>query len=133
MSNQPDQKGYHTVTPYLIVPNVPKLLEFLTQAFDARERYRKLRPDGSVMHAEAAIGDSIIMMGEPNERVGPMPASIFLRVDDCDAAYNKALQAGATSISQPTDFPQAAERYGGLLDPCGNRWWPASPIAAPTA
>jgi uncharacterized glyoxalase superfamily protein PhnB len=128
VSDQPTQKNYHTVTPYLVVPNVPRLLEFLTQAFGARERVRLARPDGSVMHAEVTIGDSIVMMGEPTASVGPMPASIFLRVTDSDAVYRKALQAGATSIREPADVPHARERYGGVLDPCGNRWWPAMPL-----
>jgi PhnB protein len=121
-------KTYRTVTPYLIVQNVPRLLQFVTEAFGATERIRLPRPDGSVMHAEVQIGDSIIMMGEPNGKVSPMPASIFLRVDDADAAYQKALQAGGTSVSEPKDQPHASERYGGVKDPCGNLWWPATPI-----
>ena len=80
------------------------------------------------MHAEVAIGDSIVMMGEPTDKIGPMPASIFLRVDDANAAYHRALQAGGISVSEPTDQPHAGERYGGVKDPCGNLWWPAMPI-----
>jgi len=130
MSDETNYHDYHTVTPYLIVPNVPRLLEFLAEAFDAKERIRLGRPDGSIMHAEVTIGDSVVMMGEPTEKTGPMPASIFLRVADADAAYCKALQAGATSISEPVDQPHAGERYGGVIDPCGNRWWPAARIPA---
>jgi PhnB protein len=125
-------KDYHTITPYLIVRSVPGLMEFLTKAFGATERCRLPRPDGSIMHAEAAIGDSIIMMGEPTGNAGPMPASFYLRVSDADAAYRKALAAGATSLSEPTDQPHAGERYGGVIDPFGNRWWPAAPIPALT-
>jgi PhnB protein len=128
MSDKAKQDDYHTVTPYLIVPKVARLLEFLAEAFDAKERIRLGRADGSIMHAEVTIGDSIVMMGEPNDKNGPMPASIFLRVADADAAYRKALQAGATSISEPIDQPHAGERYGGVIDPCGNRWWPAARI-----
>jgi PhnB protein len=121
-------KTYRTVTPYLIVPDVPRLLQFLVEAFGASERIRLPRADGSVMHAEVAIGDSIVMMGEPTDKTGPMPASIYLRVDDADVAYHKALEAGGTSVSEPTDQPHAGERYGGVKDPCGNLWWPAMPI-----
>ena len=124
-----DWKGYRTVTPYLIVPNVPRLLEFLKDAFGASERVRVPRADGSVMHAEVAIGDSIVMMGEPTGNIGAMPGSIFLRVDDADEAYRKAIEAGGTSVSEPMDQPHAGERYGGVKDPCGNIWWPATPIA----
>jgi uncharacterized glyoxalase superfamily protein PhnB len=128
MPQQTSWKDYRTVTPYLIVPDVGRLIDFLTAAFGATERIRLPRADGSIMHAEVTIGDSIVMMGEPNARFGPMPASIFLRVDDCDAAYHRALEAGATSVAQPTDQPHAGERYGGVKDPCGNIWWPATPL-----
>ena len=128
MSDMPITKDYHTVTPYLIVPDVSRLLAFLTQAFGAKEIIRFPRPDGSIMHAEAAIGDSIVMMGEPTSKIGPMPASIFLRVKDADAAYHNALRSGATSVSEPADQPHAGERYGGVKDLCGNIWWPATPM-----
>ena len=121
-------KPYHTVTPYLVVHDVARLIEFLKQAFGATERMRLPRPDGSVMHAEVTIGDSIVMMGEPMGGMGPVPGAIFLRVSDADDAYRKALQAGATSISEPQDQPHAGERYGGVKDPCGNLWWPAAPL-----
>ncbi len=128
MSGDNNPKSYHTVTPYLIVSDVPRLLEFLTKAFGATERIRLPRPDGSVMHAEVTIGDSIVMMGEPAGILSPMPASIYLRVPDADASYRKALQAGGTSILEPADQPHAGERYGGVKDPCGNLWWPAMPL-----
>jgi PhnB protein len=128
MPEQTSWKNYRTVTPYLIVNDVARLIEFLTTAFGAKERMRVPRGDGSIMHAEVAIGDSIVMMGEPTEQFGAMPAGIFLRVEDCDAAYRAALAAGATSVSEPADQPHAGERYGGVKDPCGNIWWPATPL-----
>ena len=121
-------KDYHTVTPYLVVPNVSRLIDFLSAAFGAVERLRVPRPDGSVMHAEVTLGDSIVMMGEPKGNISAMPASIYLRVDDADAAYRKAIEAGGTSVSEPADQPHAGERYGGVKDPCGNLWWPAMSI-----
>src|SRR5690348_11676803 len=126
MSNQPSSSDYRTVTPYLVVNDVARLVTFLTEAFGARERMRLPRPDGSVMHAEVAIGDSIVMMGEPMPGMGVMPGAVFLRVVDADEAYRKALAAGATSVNEPTDRPHAGERYGGVKDPCGNMWWPAA-------
>ncbi len=128
MSANAFPQDYRTVTPYLVVPNVPRLLEFLAEAFGAVERVRVPRADGSVMHAEVTIGDSIVMMGEPTEEWKAMPGAMFLRVDDADAAYRRALDAGATSVMEPTDQPHAGERYGGVKDPCGNLWWPAMPL-----
>ena len=123
--------NYRTVTPYLTVPNVAGLIKFLAGAFGAIERLRVPRPDGSVMHAEVSIGDSVIMMGEPSAQFGPMPASIFLTVEDCDAAYDRAIQCGATSVMEPADHTDAGHRYGGVKDLCGNLWWPATAIAKP--
>jgi len=70
--------GYHTITLYLQVDGVATLMSFLSKAFDASELERRLRPDGSIMHAEVRIGDSIVMMGEPLGEYGPMPASLYL-------------------------------------------------------
>jgi uncharacterized glyoxalase superfamily protein PhnB len=119
------QQDYNTVTPYLVVPDVARLIDFLARAFGAVERGRVPRGDGSIMHAEVVMGDSVVMMGEPTGEMGPMPAAIFLRVPDADAAYRAALDAGATSISEPKDQPHG-HRYGGVKDPCGNLWWPAT-------
>ncbi len=128
MSTTGFAQDYRTVTPYLVVANVPRLLTFLAEAFGAVERVRVPREDGSVMHAEVTIGDSIVMMGEPKDGIEPMPGAIFLRVGDADAAHQRALAAGATSIMEPTDMPHAGERYGGVKDPCGNLWWPAKQL-----
>jgi PhnB protein len=125
----PNPQSYRTVTPYLVVPNVAALIDFLTRAFAATERGRMARPDGSIMHAEVTIGDSIVMMGEPSPDFGPMPGAIFLTVDDCDAAYKRAIECGATSIMPPADQPHAGQRYGGVKDLCGNLWWPATPLS----
>jgi uncharacterized glyoxalase superfamily protein PhnB len=129
MSTSTDSDAYRTVTPYLVVPNVAGLIEFLKVAFGAIERVRMPRPDGSVMHAEVLIGDSIVMMGEPSARFGPMPGAIYLTVADCDAVYKRAVECGATSVMEPVDQPHAGQRYGGVKDLCGNLWWPATPLA----
>ena len=128
MSATPISERYHTVTPYLLVPAVGELVTFLEQAFGAEELLRLHREDGSIMHIEVRIGDSIVMLGEPMEPFGPMPASIYLSVEDCDPVYRQALQAGATSIMEPTDMIHAGERYGGVQDPSGNIWWVAMHI-----
>lgn len=128
MTVEPIPDKYHTITPYLFVEGVAKLVSFLAHAFEAEEIYRLDRPDGSVMHAEVQIGDSIIMMGEPMDELGPMPGMIYLYVNDCDAVYKRALQAGGTSVMEPTDMYHAGERYGGVQDPSGNIWWVATHI-----
>ncbi|HVP37755.1 MAG TPA: VOC family protein [Candidatus Saccharimonadales bacterium] len=120
--------GHCTVTPYLIVGGVARLLEFLGRAFEAREVLRLPRPDGSIMHAEVTIGGARVMMGEPTAEFGPMPASVYLGVPDCDSAFRRAVEAGGTPVMEPADQPHAGQRYGGVKDPSGNIWWVATHI-----
>ena len=118
--------GYHSVTPYLVVPGVAKLLAFLKQAFAAQEIHPPMtRPDGTIMHAEVRVGDSVVMMGEPRDGVTPMPGSLYVYVSDTDAVYKRALQAGATSLTEPAD-QFYGDRNAGVQDPVGNRWWIAT-------
>ena len=113
----------HTVTPYLITSDVLKVVDFLKKLLDAELRGEpKIRDDGSVMHCEVTIGDSVVMMGEPNEQFEASPSHLYTYVDDCDARYAKALDLGATSVMEPQDFPHG-DRYGGVRDPGGNVWW----------
>jgi len=116
------------VTPYLLIDDVPRLIEWLGDAFDATENGRLTRPDGSLMHAEVQIGDSIVMLGEPMGEFDAMPSSLFVTVSDCDAVYALALAAGGTSAMEVMTMEHAGERYGGVLDPCGNIWWIASTV-----
>ena len=80
-SNSCNPFGLHTITPYLIVDKVPQLIEFLTALFDAKPRGEpRKREDGSVMHAELQIGDSVVMMGEPTEEFKAMPTTLYTYV-----------------------------------------------------
>jgi len=126
MAVKPIPDGYHSVTPYLVVQGAAKLLDFLKQAFAAQELHRPmLRPDGTIMHAEVRVGDSVVMMGEPMGEHTPMPGSLYLYVPDVDAVYKRALQAGATSLTEPAD-QFYGDRSAGVTDPVGNRWWIAT-------
>jgi PhnB protein len=125
MAVKPIPDGYHSVTPYLVVQGVPKLLDFLRQAFGAQEVFRMARPDGTIMHAEIRIGDSVVMMGEPMGDMAPMPGSLYLYVNDTDAIYQRALQAGATSVMEPMD-QFYGDRSAGVKDAVGNHWWIAT-------
>lgn len=128
MSVKPIRDGFHTITPYLIVRNAPRLIEFLLTAFEGKLISRKNRPDGSVMHAEMRIGDSMLMLAEGTNDFPPMSIAIYLYVVNCDAVYQRALATGGISISECQDMPYG-ERHGGIKDPCGNIWWVATHIA----
>ena len=121
--------GYRAVTPYLLVPGVARLAEFMRDAFGAVEVARQARPDGTVMNLEVRIGDSMVMAGEPMGEFGPMPGQIFLYVEDCDTVYRRALEAGGESVMELTTMKHNGERYGGVRDPSGNVWWVATHVA----
>lgn len=127
MPVKPIPDGYHSVTPYLVVEGAAKLLDFLKQAFDARETMRLAAPEGRIGHAEIRIGDSAIMLADAPKGSAPMPATIHLYVSDADATYRRALDAGATSVRPPTD-QFYGDRNAGIVDPAGNHWWIATHI-----
>lgn len=122
MAVKPVPDGYHSVTPYLVVESVPRVIEFLKAAFDAVEMERMADGNGRVMHAQVRIGDSILMMGEAMEGFPPMPASFYLYVPDTDSVYRQAVAAGGVSIMEPAD-QFYGDRNAGVQDSCGNKWW----------
>jgi len=127
MPVKPIPDGYHSVTPYLVVKGVAALIDFLKQAFDAHEIERMAHPDGTVQHAEVRIGDSVVMMGEATAPSNPMPAMLYLYVNDTDATYQRALQAGATSVREPAD-QFYGDRSAGVQDRSGNFWYIATHV-----
>src|SRR5688572_2672492 len=84
-------EGFHTVTPFLIVNETEKLLEFIKKAFNGETTSVMKEPDGKVMHATAKIGDSIIMASDVMDRFPAMPCMLYLYMDDVDAVYKQAI------------------------------------------
>ena len=120
--------GHHAITPYLVVNGVKDLLIFLKQAFSATEVVSPMyRPDGSIQHAEVRIGDSMLMMGEPMSGTDQIPAMLHLYVEDVDATYNSAMNAGAESLMVPIN-QFYGDRMSGVKDHFGNRWYIATHI-----
>jgi PhnB protein len=120
---------YRTVTPYLLVDDADGELTFLQSAFAGIERQCSRTPDGQVMHAEMALGDSLVMIGQCNTQYPSRPCALYLWVDDVDATFQKALDAGGTVESAPEDKPYG-HRNAGVIDPNGNTWWIAAPVRA---
>jgi PhnB protein len=122
--------GYHTVTPYLMVRGADRAIEFYKRAFGAEELMRMSGPDGkSIMHAEIKIGDSRIFLSEefPDmrcrspESLGGTASSLHLYVEDVDAAFKKAIAAGAQVKMTVADMFWG-DRFGKLIDPFGHEW-----------
>ena len=122
MTVKPMREGFHTIIPYLIVQEAARLIDFVKEAFEATEHFRGTGSAGGI-HAEVQIGDSMIMIGGDGAWSGePSPATLYLYVDDVDAVYKRALQAGATSIMEPVNQPYG-DRLGGVKDTFGNTWY----------
>jgi len=110
----PIPKGWHSVTPRLVVHDAAKLVAFLKQAFGATGDFRTDIP------SEIRIGDSLVMVSSVGPREA-MPGFLYLYVDDIDGTYQRALEAGAVSLEEPQDLPYG-DRRGMVKDPCGNIW-----------
>jgi PhnB protein len=123
-------EGYGTVTPWVVTKDTRLLLEFIAEAFDAEELGRMEMEDGSIGHAEARIGDSIVMMFDSPFPV-PTPGLLRLYVDDAGAVFRRAVEAGATPVTQPTDLAWG-DRVGRIRDPLGNIWWIQERIEEPS-
>jgi PhnB protein len=120
------REGFRSVTPYLLAPRSAGLMDFMKAAFGATELLNVPRPDGSIMHAEVRIGDSIIEMAEnPPDEYGARPTPLHVYVPDVDAAYTRALVAGGTSIGEVRDQAYG-ERSGNIRDGAGNNWYIAT-------
>ena len=120
----PIPQGFHSVTPYIIASDASKLIDFLKQAFDAKEIDR-FETENSIMHAIVQIGDSKIMISGSNENMKPMPCFLYLYVENVDESYKNALLAGATSMREPAD-EFYGDRGAGVLDSTGNNWYIAT-------
>jgi PhnB protein len=127
MAVKPIPDGYHTVTPYLTIDDPDAVMLFLKDAFGAQETYAMRDDNGKIRHAEAKIGDSMVMMGRAHDQWKSRPANFYIYVEDVDAVYKKAIAAGATSINEPeTQF--YGDRHGGVTDSQGNNWWIATHV-----
>jgi PhnB protein len=135
MAAKPIPDGYHALTPYLIVEDASKAIEFYKRAFGAKERGTMPAPDGRVAHAELEIGDSVLMISDPFEeatitppnKLGGTSGALFMYVEDADAVIEQAAEAGAT-VTQPPEDMFWGDRFGKVTDPFGHEWQIATHI-----
>lgn len=117
--------GYQSVIPYLHATSARKLIAFMQEVFDAQEIAVYPRPDGTVGHAALRIGDSVIELADAGPEWPAMPCALQVYVPDTDAAYHRALKAGATSIIEPAD-QFYGDRTASVRDSSGNNWYIAT-------
>jgi len=125
MPVKPIPEGYHSVTPYLTVDDAGGLISFLERAFGGTVKERMEGPDGAVMHAEVRIGDSIVMLGQARGEWPAQRTTLYLYVEDVDAVWKRAIDAGAKSVREVRD-EFYGDRSGGVTDPAGNSWFIAT-------
>ena len=125
----PIPDGYPRVIPYLIVDGGTAAIDFYTSVLGATERMRMPAPDGKIGHAELELGDSLIMLADefPDmdargpKAMGGTPVSLMVYVEDSDAVFDRAIEAGAKSL-QPVEDKFYGDRSGRFEDPFGHRW-----------
>lgn len=118
----PIPEGYHTVTPWIISRDTAGLIEFVKAAFSGEELGRVYNDDGSIGHAEVRIGDSVVMMFDAKSDWPDTPGFLRLYVEDADATFQRALQAGAVVVTKLTHLFWG-DLVGRVSDPFGNLWW----------
>ena len=119
MTVKPIPDGYHTVTPYLVMKDASRAIEFYKKAFGAEEIMRMAKSTGEIGHAEIRIGDSVIMLADEYPDIGYLgpqslggtPVSILLYVEDVDARFKQAIDAGAKEL-RPVKDQYYGERMG---------------------
>ena len=129
MAVKPIPEGYHTVTPYLVVDDAAKAIDFYKRAFGATELYRMDAPGGKIGHAEIKIGDSPIMLADEfpemgyrsAKAIGSTPVSLMVYVEDVDSVFPQAIAAGGKEL-KPLQDQFYGDRSGTLEDPFGHVW-----------
>jgi PhnB protein len=124
---RPVPEGLQTITPYLVVDDAAKLIEFIKNAFDGKVSFISKRDDNKIMHATVSIGTSTIMIGDTMEGMESQTAMLYLYLEDADRVFKKAIDAKATSVREPkTEF--YGDRAGAVKDQWGNVWWIATHV-----
>ena len=124
----PIPDGYHSITPFIVCNEASKAIDWYQRVFDAKVLTRNDGPDGTVMHCELQLGDSILQLGDPQPAWGlgvpdaeQATTTLALYVPDCDAIFARAVEAGATVREEPSVFI-TGDRYASISDPFGRRW-----------
>jgi PhnB protein len=119
-------ENHQRVMLYLVVKDALKFIDFTRNVFGAKETVKVMKDENTIMHAEVMIGECTICFADCTDTWEPQPANIFIYAGNADETYIKAIEAGATVITELAD--QIYGRSGGVKDPFGNTWWITSVI-----
>lgn len=119
-------QGYNSVSAYLMADNPQAVINFLRDVFGADQTRRYENPDGSIMHAEVKIDDTVVMIAAASKAYPAFPVWLHVYVPDVDSTYRRALDVGGVSIQEPQTQGSDPDRRGGVADPAGNVWWLAT-------
>ncbi len=121
--------NYTTVSPYLVVDGADATIAFLKLVFGAVELRRFPDDSGKLLHAEVRVDDTVLMLADPAPPAWPpVPSFVHIYVEDVDATYTRALEAGAVSVQTPVK-QQDEDKRGGVRDSGGTTWWIATRVA----
>ena len=129
MAVKPIPEGYHSLNAYLSVDDAAAAIDYYMQVFGAKERFRMNGPDGKIGHAELEVGDSVLMLADPNpqssftppKELGGVSGGLLLYVEDVDAVVMKMTEGGAT-LTMPVEDMFWGDRFGQVTDPFGHAW-----------
>jgi PhnB protein len=123
--------GKHSVTPYVAAKGAERFLAFVEATFATEPAQKVFNPDGTIGHSEVRIGDSVVMAFDADPQWPDMPALLSVYVDDVDAVFARAVEAGATVVTGLFASRIVGDRGGRLRDPVGNIWWVQTHVSAP--
>lgn len=121
-------QGYSSVSAYIVAEGAQRVIDFLSESFDAVPTRRYDLPDGSIMHAEVKIDDTVVMIADGGGEHPAFPVWLHIYVPDVDASYRRALAAGGRPVEEPRQRKGDPDRRAGVKDPAGNTWWIATQV-----
>lgn len=122
MSNTFKPANYNSVSPYFIVNGAQKFIDLMKDIFDAKELRRYDMPDGTIMHAEIQMDDSVIMLGDSSDKFPPVPIVMHVYVPNVDETFEKAIKAGCEIVEHPKERDGDPDRRATFKDFAGNMW-----------
>ena len=120
MSQSWKPRGYNDVSVYVVAEGAARVMEFLKNVFDAEPLQRFAMPDGTIMHAELRVGDTVVMIAEAGGAYPAFPVWLHVYVPNAEGAYRKALEAGGEAVQAAVQKEHDPDRRGGFKDPAGN-------------